>query len=87
MFALLLAVQHPDRLDALVLESPSDPRVTPVPACPPSSSTACCPPIPSASPPLRLDPAVLAKQEALVARLRGPDRDADFDLTSGPLHP
>ena len=38
--------------------------------------------------PLRLDPAVLAKQEALVARQRGPDRDAaDLDLTSGVLHP
>jgi hypothetical protein len=30
---------------------------------------------------------VLAKQKALVAWQRGPDRDADLDLTSGVLHP
>lgn len=79
--ALWLAVQHPDRLDALVLESPAAIR-------PEGHSRTILPPEelarllyahPERQPPLYLDPAVLAKQEALVARLRGPNRDADLE--------
>ena len=79
--ALWLAVQHPDRLDALVLESPAAIR--------PEGHTRTILSLeqlarllyahPERQPPFRLDPAVLAKQEALVARLRGPNRDADLE--------
>ena len=79
--ALWLAVEHADRLDALVLESPAAIR-------PDGHIRASLPPDhlarllyahPERQPPFRLDPAVLAKQEALVARLRRPNRDADLE--------
>jgi pimeloyl-ACP methyl ester carboxylesterase len=86
--ALWLAVQHPDRLDALVLESPTairpDGDARPDP--PPEQLAGLLYAHPERQPPIRLDPAVLAKQTALVARLRGPDRDTDLEGRLGALH-
>jgi pimeloyl-ACP methyl ester carboxylesterase len=81
--ALWLAVQHPERVPALLLEAPAAIR--------PAGSQ-----LPSGSPeemarrlyahPERLgplpapDPVVQAKTRALVTRLRGPDRDADLEI-------
>jgi pimeloyl-ACP methyl ester carboxylesterase len=79
--ALWLAVQHPDRLDALVLESPAAirPESHMRPHLPPEQLALLLYAHPERQPPLRLDPAVQAKQEALVARLRAPNRDADLE--------
>jgi pimeloyl-ACP methyl ester carboxylesterase len=86
--ALWLAVQYPERLEALVLESPAAIR-------PGGHTRGEVPPEQRASllyahlerqPPMeRPDPAVLAKQEALVARLRGPNRDAELESQLGDL--
>jgi pimeloyl-ACP methyl ester carboxylesterase len=80
--ALWLAVQRPERVEALVLEAPA--AIRPTGSEPPSGS-----PQEMArrlyAHPERLgslpvpDPAVQAKTQALVARLRGPDRDADLE--------
>jgi pimeloyl-ACP methyl ester carboxylesterase len=80
--ALWLAVQHPDRVRALVLEAPA--AIRPAGSEPPAGSPeemarrlyahperVALPPPP--------DPAVRAKQARLVARLRGPDRDPDLE--------
>jgi pimeloyl-ACP methyl ester carboxylesterase len=79
--ALWLAVQHPDRLDALVLESPA--AIRPEGHTRPRVSPAVLASLLYAHPerqrPFPLDPAVLAQQEALVERLRGPDRDAALE--------
>jgi pimeloyl-ACP methyl ester carboxylesterase len=80
--ALWLAVQQPERVAGLVLESPA--AIRPEGAAPPPSSPAELARVlyayperqPPAPPP---DPAVLAKQQKLVARLRGPDRDRDLE--------
>ena len=79
--ALWLAVHHPDRLDALVLESPAAirPEGHIRTILPPEQLARLLYAHPERQPPLYLDPAVLAKQEALVARLRGPNRDADLE--------
>jgi len=79
--ALWLAVQHPDRLDALVLESPAAirPEGHNRPRLPPEQLARLLYAHPERQPPFRMDPAVLAKQETLVARLRGPNRDADLE--------
>jgi len=80
--ALWLAVQQPERVQALVLEAPA--AIRPDGAVPPSGSPEemarrlyahpeRLPPIPLA------DPAVQAKTRQLVARLRGPDRDGDLE--------
>ena len=80
--ALWLAVQQKERVQALVLEAPA--AIRPEGAAPPSGSPEemarrlyahpeRLPPMP---PP---DPAVQAKTRKLVARLRGPDRDADLE--------
>jgi len=80
--ALWLALQQRERVQALVLEAPAAIRVEG--AQPPSGSPEemarrlyahpeRLPPMP---PP---DPAVQAKTRKLVARLRGPDRDADLE--------
>jgi pimeloyl-ACP methyl ester carboxylesterase len=80
--ALWLAAQHPERVLALLLEAPA--AIRPIGSQPPSG-----PPEEMArrlyAHPERLgpipapDPAVLGKMRALVARLRGPDRDADLE--------
>jgi pimeloyl-ACP methyl ester carboxylesterase len=80
--ALWLAVQHPERLQALVLEAPA--AIRPAGARAPSGSPAemaralyahpeRMPPMPA------IDPAVQAKQQALTGRLRGPDRDPELE--------
>jgi pimeloyl-ACP methyl ester carboxylesterase len=80
--ALWLAVQEPQRVEALVLEAPA--AIRPVGSRPPSGS-----PEEMASrlyahpervpPPSPVAPAVRAKTAALVERLRGPDRDAELE--------
>jgi pimeloyl-ACP methyl ester carboxylesterase len=80
--ALWLAVHHPERLQALVLEAPA--AIRPAGARPPAGSPEQMaralyghpermPPLPAA------DPAVAAKQQALTGRLRGPDRDPELE--------
>ena len=81
--ALWLAAQHPDRVEALVLEAPA--AIRPEGSEPPSGSPeemarrlyahperVTLPPPP--------DPAVRAQTGRLVARLRGPDRDPDLEV-------
>ncbi len=80
--ALWLAVQQPERVEALILEAPA--AIRPTGSEPPSGS-----PEEMArrlyAHPERLAPlpapdlAIQAKTRALVARLRGPDRDADLE--------
>ena len=80
--ALWLAVQRPQRVECLVLEAPA--AIRPAGSEPPSGS-----PEEMArrlyAHPDRLgpfpvpDPAIQVKTRALVARLRGPDRDADLE--------
>jgi len=79
--ALWLAVQHPDRLDALVLESPAAirPEGHTRPSLPPEQLAGLLYAHPERQAPFRLEPSVLAKQEALVARLRRPNRDAELE--------
>jgi len=80
--ALWLAVQHPERVRALVLEGPA--AIRPEGMRPPSGTAAemasrlfghpeRMAPMPE------LDAAVGAKQRRLVGRLRGPDRDAALE--------
>jgi pimeloyl-ACP methyl ester carboxylesterase len=80
--ALWLALQQPQRVLALVLEAPA--AIRPEGSEPPSGSPEemarrlyahpeRVPPMPAP------DPAMQAKTRALVARLRGPDRDADLE--------
>ncbi len=80
--ALWLAAQHPERLDAVVLEAPAAirPAGTTPPAGTPQQMAARLYAHPERMPPLLApDPAVAAKQRALVLRLHGPDRDADLE--------
>ena len=86
--ALWLAVQHPDRLDALVLESPAAirPEAHNRPRLPPEQLARLLYAHPERHPPFRMHPAVQAKQETLVARLRGPSRDADLEGRLAGLH-
>jgi pimeloyl-ACP methyl ester carboxylesterase len=86
--ALWLALQQPERVLALVLEAPA--AIRPAGSQPPSGTpeemarrlyahperVAPIPPV---------DPAVQAKTRTLVARLRGPDRDADLETRLGTL--
>ena len=76
--ALWLALQHPDRVQALVLEAPA--AIRPEGSRPPSGSALEIARRLYAHPErlaaLELpDPATQAKTQALVGRLRGPDRD------------
>jgi len=80
--ALWLALQQPERVQALVLEAPA--AIRPEGSAPPSGSPEemarrlyAHPERVAPLPPP--DPAVLAKTTRLVARLRGPDRDADLE--------
>jgi pimeloyl-ACP methyl ester carboxylesterase len=80
--ALWLAVQQPERLEALVLEAPA--AIRPAGSEPPSGSPEEMARRLYAHPerlgPLSIsNPEVQAKTRALVARLRGPDRDADLE--------
>jgi pimeloyl-ACP methyl ester carboxylesterase len=80
--ALWLAAQHPERVSALVLESPAAirPEGTRPPAGPPEEMARRLYAHPERMPPLPArDPAVVAKQEALVGRLRGPGRDPELE--------
>ena len=80
--ALWLAVQFPERLAALLLEAPA--AIRPAGSQPPAGSPQEMARLLFAHPervPLlpAPDPAVAAKTRALVARLRGPDRDPDLE--------
>ena len=82
--ACWLAVQYPERLDALVLVAPAAilpeghaRRVADVPLADRPTLYFAHPE--RISGPLISDPEILAKQAALVARIRGPNRDADLE--------
>jgi pimeloyl-ACP methyl ester carboxylesterase len=80
--ALWLAVQYPERVQGLVVEAPA--AIRPAGSEPPSGSPEEMARRLYAHPerlgPLPVpDAAVQAKTRALVARLRGPDRDADLE--------
>jgi pimeloyl-ACP methyl ester carboxylesterase len=80
--ALWLTAQHPDRVSGLVLESPAAirPEGARPPPGPPEEMARRLYGHPERMPPLPAsDPAVVAKQEALVVRLRGPGRDAELE--------
>jgi len=80
--ALCLASQHPERVSALVLESPAAirPEGARPPAGPPEDMARRLYGHPERMPPLPApDPAVVAKQEGLVNRLRGPGRDPELE--------
>jgi pimeloyl-ACP methyl ester carboxylesterase len=77
-----LAVQHPDRLDALVLAAPAAilPEGHVRPSVPPEQRASLLYAHPERQPAgPRPDPTVVEQQEALVRRLRGPNRDADLE--------
>ena len=80
--ALWLASQQPERVTGLVLESPA--AIRPEGGAPPPSSPEALSRLlyayPERQPPAPApDPAVLAKQQKLVSRLRGPNRDRDLE--------
>jgi pimeloyl-ACP methyl ester carboxylesterase len=80
--ALLLTLQQQDRVQALILEAPA--AIRPAGQRPPSGTPEEIAQLIFAHPerlgPLPpADPAVQAKQRALVGRLRGPDRDAELE--------
>jgi pimeloyl-ACP methyl ester carboxylesterase len=80
--ALWLAVQRPGRVDSLVLEAPA--AIRPAGSEPPSGSPEEMARRLYAHPerlgPLPVpEPAIQAKTRALVARLRGPDRDIELE--------
>jgi pimeloyl-ACP methyl ester carboxylesterase len=80
--ALWVAAAHPERVRALVLEAPAairPPGVRPASGTPEQMAARLyahperMPPLPTA------DPEIHAKQQRLVARLRGPDRDTELE--------
>ena len=80
--ALLLTLQQPDRVQALILEAPA--AIRPAGQRPPSGTPEEIAQLIFAHPerlgPLPpVDPAVQEKQRALIGRLRGPDRDAELE--------
>lgn len=80
--ALWLAIQHPERIHALVLAAPAairpeDAQPAPVSAEDRLGLLYAHPERQPPRPPL--DPAIAAKQEALVQRLRGPARDPELE--------
>jgi pimeloyl-ACP methyl ester carboxylesterase len=80
--ALWLAVQAPERVPALVLEAPAAirPEGTEPPSGTPEEMARRLYAHPERLPALpAVDPAVRAKTQALVQRLRGPGRDADLE--------
>ena len=86
--ALWMAVQHAERVEALVPESPAAirPEGHTRGEVPPEQRASLLYAHPERQPPMpRPDPAVVAKQEALVQRLRGPNRDAELERRLGDL--
>lgn len=86
--ACWLAVQFPERLQALVLVAPAailpenhTSRIAGVPLADRAPMYFAHPERQPDRPPL--SPEVIAKQEALVGRLRGPNRDADLEARLG----
>jgi pimeloyl-ACP methyl ester carboxylesterase len=80
--ALWLALQHPERVLALVLEAPAAirPEGSAAPSGSPEEMARRLFAHPERLPPLpAVDPAVQAKTRKLVGRLRGPDRDPDLE--------
>jgi 4,5:9,10-diseco-3-hydroxy-5,9,17-trioxoandrosta-1(10),2-diene-4-oate hydrolase len=79
--ALWMALQHPDRVQALVLESPG--AIRPPGHRPPSGTPEEIAHLiyghPERHPLPVADPVTAAKNRALVAKLRGPDRDDDLE--------
>ena len=80
--ALWLSLQHPDRVQALILEAPA--AIRPAGQRPPSGTPEQIAQLIFAHPerlgPMpSVDPAVQEKQRALTGRLRGPDRDAELE--------
>lgn len=86
--ACWLAVQYPDRLDALVLSAPAAilPATFARPSAPTEQRASLRYAHPERQPPEpAVDPAILAKQGALVERVRGPLRDPDLEARLGQL--
>jgi pimeloyl-ACP methyl ester carboxylesterase len=86
--AVWLAVQAPERLSALVLQAPA--AILPAGGAPvartPEEMARLLYAHPERMPPgPKRDPAVLAKQQKLVARLRGPARDSDLEARMGAI--
>jgi pimeloyl-ACP methyl ester carboxylesterase len=80
--ACWLAVQFPERLDALVLSAPAAilPATYTRPNVPPEQRASLRYAHPERQPPEPgVDPAILAKQGSLVERVRGPLRDPDLE--------
>jgi pimeloyl-ACP methyl ester carboxylesterase len=77
--ALWLAVQDPDRLDALVLAAPAAIRLRTGSLPPAEELPALLYAHPERVPVARLSPEVDAKQRKLVGRLIGPPRDAELE--------
>jgi pimeloyl-ACP methyl ester carboxylesterase len=86
--ALWLALEVPERIQALVLAAPAAilPENRPRIAAPESQAQLMYA-HPERQPPRPpLDPAVIAKQDALVSRLRGPNRDPNLESRLGDLN-
>ena len=80
--ALWLAIQHPQQVRALVLEAPAairSPGSEPPGGSPEDMARRLYAHPERMSPLPPVDPAVRTRQARLVARLRGPDRDADLE--------
>jgi pimeloyl-ACP methyl ester carboxylesterase len=88
--ALCMAVQQPERIQALVLVAPAAIRPTggtlPRPTSP-EERMALLYAHPERQPPAALsDPAIIDKQQTLVRRLMGPPRDAELESRLPDLH-
>ncbi len=81
--ACWLAVQYPERLDALVLVAPAailpEGHASRTAGVPLEDRAGLYFAHPERQPPSTPDPDVIAKQEALLRRIRGPNRDADLE--------
>jgi pimeloyl-ACP methyl ester carboxylesterase len=80
--ALWLAAQQPERVEGLILEAPAAIRpagTKPSSGSPEQRARQLYAHPERVAPPPATDPAVQAKQLALVARLAGPDRDGDLE--------
>jgi pimeloyl-ACP methyl ester carboxylesterase len=75
--ALFLAIQHPERIEKLILVSPAAIRPEGNQPPPGGARLYAHPERQPVLPPP--DPAIVAKQGALVQRLRGPDRDPELE--------
>lgn len=86
--ALWLALQEPERVQALVLEAPAAirPRGHQPPSGTPEQIARQLYAHPERAEPAKsADPEMQAKQSTLVGRLRGPDRDTDLEARLGEL--